>query len=128
MLAGAKRIGKGDVLHHPIISDADLNSLYTSMHLAMTTPQGIFKRVKFDIRIFFNRRGNENIYYMTKYTFQVDTDENTGRRIVKKVVDDQTKNRRFDKESASGIMPDIQGLYNFVLMFYSFFSKDISVT
>ena len=51
---------------------------------------------------------------MTKYTFQVDTDENTGRKVVKKVVDDQTKNRRFDKESSSGIMPDIQGLYNFI--------------
>lgn len=94
----------------------------------MTIPQGIFKRVQFDIRIFLIDGEMKTYITWPSIRFQVDTDENTGRKVVKKVVDDQTKNRRFDKESASGIMPDIQGLYNFVLMFYSFFSKDISVT
>ena len=106
-------MGKGDVLHHPIImiiSDADLKSLYTSIHLAITTPQGLFNKVQFDIRMFFCRRGNENMHSMTKDMFQVDTDENTGRKVVKKVVDKLTKNHRFDKETSSGIMPEIQSL------------------
>ena len=50
------------------------------------------------------------MHSMTKDMFQVDTDENTGR----KVVDDLMKNHRFDKETSSGIMPEIQGLYNFL--------------
>ena len=80
------------------------------MHLAITTPKGLFNKVQFDIRMFFCRPGNENMHSMTKDMFQVDTDENTGR----KVVDDLMKNHRFDKETSSGIMPEIQGLYNFL--------------
>ena len=68
------------------------------------------------------------MHSMTKDIFQVDTDENTDRKVVKKVVDELTKNHRFDKESSSGIMPEIQGLYNFFSMFCSFINKDISVT
>ena len=86
------------MLHHPIImimSDADLKSLYTSMHLAITIPQGLFNKVQFDIRMFFCRRWNENMHSMTKDMFQVDTDEKTGRNVMKKVVDDLTKNHRF---------------------------------
>lgn len=52
VLAEAKRIGKGDVVHHSIISDTDLKSLYTSMHLSINTPQGLFSKVQFDIRMF----------------------------------------------------------------------------
>ena len=83
------------------------------MHLAITTPQGLFNKVHFDIRMFFCRRGNENMHSMTKDMFQVNTDENTGRKVVKKVVDELTKNHRFDKETSSGIKPEIQGLYIF---------------
>lgn len=49
VLAEDKRMGKGDVVHHPIISDIDLKSLYTSMHLSINTPQGLFNKVQFVI-------------------------------------------------------------------------------
>lgn len=83
VLAEAKRMGKGDVVHHPIISD-----LYTSMHLSINTPHGLFIKVQFDIRMFFCRQGNENMHNMTKNMFRVETDEDTGRKVVKKVVDE----------------------------------------
>lgn len=91
VLAEAKRMGKVDVVHHPIISDTDLKSLYTSMHLSINTPQGLFNKVQFDIRMFFCRRGNENMHNMTKNMFRVETDEDTGQKVVKKVVDELTK-------------------------------------
>ena len=97
------------------------------MHLAITTPWGLFNKVYFDIIMFFCRPGNENIHSMTKDMFQMDTDENTSRKVMKKV-DELTKNHHFNKESSSGIMPEIQGLYNFFSMFCSFINKGISVT
>lgn len=109
VLAETKRVGKGDVEHYPIISESDIQKLYTSMHLSINTPQGLLNKVQFDVRMFFCRRGNENMHGMTKNTFQVFTNENTGRKYIKKVVDELTKNDRFDKESSSGIMPEVQG-------------------
>ena len=80
VLAKAKRMGKGDLLHHPIISDADQKSLYTFMHLRDFS-------IKCSLTLeCSSRRGNENIHSMTKYMFQVDTNENTGRKVVKKVI------------------------------------------
>jgi hypothetical protein len=108
VLAETKRVGKGDVEHYPIISESDIQKLYTSMHLSITTPQGLFNKVQFDVRMFFCRRGNENMHGMTKNTFQIFVDEKTGRKYVKKVVDELTKNHKFDKESSSGIMPEVQ--------------------
>ena len=49
------------------------------------------------------------MHSMTKDMFQVDTDENTCRKAMKKV-DELAKNHHFNKESSSGIMPEIQGL------------------
>lgn len=54
------------VQHYPIISEPDIQKLYTSMHLSIHTPQGLFNKVQFDVRIFFCRRGNENMHGMTK--------------------------------------------------------------
>jgi hypothetical protein len=71
VLAETKRVGKGDVGHYPIISESDtcIQKLYTSMHLSINTPQGLFNKVQFDIRMFFCRRGNENMHEMNKNTF-----------------------------------------------------------
>lgn len=109
VLAETKRVGKGDVQHYPIISEPDIQKLYTSMHLSINTPQGLFNKVQFDVRMFFCRRGNENMHGMTKNTFKVFTDDKTGRKYVKKVVDELTKNHKIDKESSSGIMPEVPG-------------------
>ena len=108
-MAELKRLGKGDVTHFPIISDSDLQKLYSSIHMSTLTPQGLLNKVHFDVRLFFCRRGNENMYAMTKDTFHVVTDENTGRKYVEKIVDEMTKNHRFDKEASSGVMPETPG-------------------
>lgn len=61
---------------------------------------------------------------MTKIMFRVETDEDTGRKVVKKVVDELTKNHRLDKETSSGIMPEIKGsIYCPVLSFGMYLSK-----
>lgn len=110
VLAEAKRLGMVEV-HHPIISDTDLSLLYTSNNLSIATPRGLFNKVQFDIRMFFCRRGIENMHTMTKNTFRVEIDENTGRKVVTKNLNDFTENCHVNKEASSGIMPEIQGLY-----------------
>lgn len=70
VLAETKRVGKGDVQNYPIISEPDIQKLYTSMHLSINTPQGLFNKVQFDVRMFLCRRGNENMHGMTKTHFK----------------------------------------------------------
>ncbi|KAK3088596.1 hypothetical protein FSP39_021124 [Pinctada imbricata] len=108
VLAETKRIGKGDVEHYPIITEADLQTLYTSTYLSITTSQGLLNKVQFDVRMFFCHRGNQNMHRMTTF-ISVFTDENSGRKFVEKVVDEATKNHRLDKEYSSGIMPELRG-------------------
>lgn len=61
---------------------------------------------------------------MTKNTFKVFTDDNTGRKYVKKVVDELTKNHKIDKESSSGIMPEVPGsIFCPVLSYEMYISK-----
>lgn len=45
------------------------------------------------------------MHTMTKNMFSVETDEDTGRQVMNKVVDELIKNHRLDKETSSGIMP-----------------------
>ena len=116
VLAELKRSGKGDVEHYPIITETDLKKLYSSTHLCITTPQGLLNKVQFDVRMFFCRRGNENMHKMTKDTFQVFDDQATGKKFIKKVVDEQTKNHKFDKEASSGIMPEQEGKFSHILV------------
>ncbi|XP_053398292.1 uncharacterized protein LOC128556690 [Mercenaria mercenaria] len=81
-----KRDGNIDVEHYPRISENDAHQLYRSnIHLDPSTPQGLFNKVQFDIRLYFCRRGNENMYTMTKDTFRVQIDQKTGEKYVKKV-------------------------------------------
>lgn len=123
VLAEAKRLGMVEV-HHPIISDTDLSLLYTSNNLSIATPRGLFNKVQFDIRMFFCRRGIENMHTMTKNTFRVEIDENTGRKVVTKNLNDFTENCHVNKEASSGIMPEIQGSkYCPVLSFEMYLSK-----
>ncbi|KAK3086405.1 hypothetical protein FSP39_017969 [Pinctada imbricata] len=109
VLAELKRVGKGSVTHHAAISEADLQKLYNSLHMSTDTPQGLYNKVQFDIRLYFCRRGNENMCTMSKETFRVRTDENSGKKYVEKAVDELTKNHRFDKEASSGVMPAMEG-------------------
>ncbi|XP_071135474.1 uncharacterized protein KIAA1958-like [Mytilus edulis] len=110
VLAESKRFGLGDVEHFPVINEVDRETLYTSMYLSSTTPTGLANKVQFDIRLFFCRRGIENMHSMTKCTFTIKTDIKTGLKYVTKAKDELTKNHReSDKELVSGVMPESPG-------------------
>ena len=70
-LCELKRLGKDEVEHYPIISEADRTKLYGSMYMSNDTPVGLQNKVQFDIRLDFCRRSNENMREMTKDTFSV---------------------------------------------------------
>ncbi|KAH3751744.1 hypothetical protein DPMN_186313 [Dreissena polymorpha] len=64
-----------------------------------------------DVRLFFCRRGVENMHSMTKNTFAISKDAKTGLRYVFKATDEMTKNHReTDREEVSGFMTESPGL------------------
>ena len=65
-VAELKRMGLGDIEHYPSIEETDRRKMYTSMYLNPKTPVGLQNKVQFDIRLYFCRRGMENIAGMTK--------------------------------------------------------------
>jgi hypothetical protein len=75
-MAELKREGKGSVDHHPVISDSDLERIYG--YFNTDTPTGLFYKVQMDIRLYFFRRGSDNMHEMTVDTFCVETDSDTG--------------------------------------------------
>ena len=102
-----KDLGRGQVDHYPPLEKSDLQLLYNSSHLSVCTPTGLFNKVHFDIRYYFCRRGGENISTMTKDTFEVRIDADTGVKYVVKSQDELTKNHREnDREQFSGYMPE----------------------
>ncbi|KAK3088834.1 hypothetical protein FSP39_024307 [Pinctada imbricata] len=110
VLAELKREGKGFIQHHEIISDKDMQILYNSVHLTPNTPTGLLQKVQFDVRLYFFRRGSENMHSMMKDTFMVKTDPNTRLKYVCKDIDELSKNHReSDKERTGGYMPQILG-------------------
>lgn len=104
-----KANGKGVVNHHAVICQSDRQNLYTSIHMNPYTPHGLANKVQFDIRLYFCRRGCENMDKITKNTIVIQTDNDTGMKYVTKNVDELTKNHRDDKESFSGYMPEERG-------------------
>lgn len=100
-----KAEGRGDVEHKPHMSDSDRQKLYSSIYLSPSTPSGLQNKVQFDVRYYFGRRGSENMASMTKSSFKQHVDPNTGRTYIS-LVDELTKNRRTDREAASGVMAE----------------------
>ncbi|XP_070177433.1 uncharacterized protein [Littorina saxatilis] len=104
-----KQMGKGEITHYPEINGDDLQKMYNHMLFSSDTPHGLANKVQMDIRLYFCRRGEENMTKMSKKTFKIMEDE-FGRKFVTKVEDELMKNRRQnDKEIFSGIMPEIPG-------------------
>jgi hypothetical protein len=104
-----KNIGKGEVSHHPEIAEADLQQLYSNFS-STSDPLELQEKVQFDIRFYFFRRGAENMHGMTKSTFVIKTDVNTGRRFVCKAIDELNKNHNeLDRESYTAMMPELPG-------------------
>ena len=102
-----KQFGKGQISHHPEIAEVDLTKLYSNSE-CLKDPVVLQEKVQFDIRFYFFRRGAENIHQMTKSTFVIKTDVNTGRRYVCKAIDELNKNHNeFDRESYTAVMPEL---------------------
>jgi hypothetical protein len=76
VLAELKREGQGSVDHHPVISDSYLGRIHGYCNTDTST--GLFYKVQMDIRLYFFRRGSENMHEMTVDTFCVETDSDTG--------------------------------------------------
>lgn len=55
--------------------------------------QSLLNKVHWDIRHYFTRRGGENLHLMTKDTFKVFTDPDTNMKYLKRITDEETKNR-----------------------------------
>ncbi|XP_060080750.1 zinc finger protein 718-like [Ylistrum balloti] len=105
-----KRMGKGETEHYPVITKADRHTIYSSQHLNVNTPVGLYNKVQFDIRLYFSRRSTENMHKMTKSTFEIVTDFETGLRYVRKA-DEMFKNlHSHDKDVLScNYMPESPG-------------------
>lgn len=107
-----KRMGLAVVDHHPVINEADRSKLYTPMFMNQETPLGLANQVQFDIRLYFFRRGMENMEKMRKTDFRAHTDPKTLHKYVMKTTDELTKkHRENDKENFSGVMPESPGIY-----------------
>lgn len=94
-----KKIGKGDVKHHEIITDNDLQKLYDSAVFDQNSPSGLQDKVWFELMLFICRRGRENLRDLKKDHFVIETDEN-GRQYVTQAVDELTKKSREDSSSS----------------------------
>lgn len=104
-----KNIGKGEISHYPEIEEIDLGKLYSNFE-KLQDPIILQEKVQFDLRFYFFRRGSENIHDMTKSTFEVKTDANTGEKYVCQAKDELNKNHNeFDRESYSARMPEMPG-------------------
>ncbi|XP_021338996.1 uncharacterized protein LOC110440331 [Mizuhopecten yessoensis] len=104
-----KSSGKGVINHHNVICPSDREKMYTSIHMSAVTPAGLANKVQFDIRLYFCRRGCENMEKMTKSTLKVKTDPKTNLKFVTKDVNKLTKIHRDDKELYTGHMPEEPG-------------------
>ena len=102
-----KAEGKGAIKHHPEIVDGDLNKAYTMMKgYNEANPTELQEKVQFDIRLYFFRRGSENMHAMTKTTFAVKTTPK-GDRYVCQVEDELNKNHQQNcTESYTAFMPE----------------------
>ena len=92
---------KAKVEHKPPIAQEDLKKLYASPAFNVCTPAGLQNKVFFEVRLYFCRRGQENLRELRKDTsgFGVDS---TGARYVFQKRDELTKNRRENSEPEEG--------------------------
>ena len=97
-------MGKGDTERYPAVTSDDLVKLYSSVLWNQTTPVGLANKVQFNIRLFFCRRGAENMHGMSKSTFKVT--QINGRDAVVLSISEASKNHRDVKDAAyGGVMP-----------------------
>lgn len=83
-------LGTGSTDHYLRI--VDLVIIYNSALLNNSTPTGLLNKFQFDVRFSFERRGCKNIHTMTKSTYEVITDGDTGKRYFAQRIDESNKN------------------------------------
>ena len=88
-----KREGPDAIKHHPHITDEDFEKLRSSNILVTSNPQGLQRKVWFDIMIGFGPRDLEDQRSFTNRTFTVKTDDR-GIKFVEMVASEITKNHR----------------------------------
>ena len=69
-------------------------------------PVALQRKVQFDLRFYFCRRGMENIDSMKKDAFEMRYNNDTEEWFVIKIQDELTKNHRQMEHLISGIMPE----------------------
>lgn len=85
-----------------------MDKMINNPHLQPTTPQGLGNKVQLDIRLYFLRRGIQNMHSMTKETFKVCVDDESGKKYVKKAADELDKNHVSSSDDiVTGFMPAI---------------------
>ena len=83
--------------HSPSLDD--LQKLYGSVAMDISTPCGLQNKVWFDVMFFLCRRGRENLRTMNKSTFAIRKDAK-GREYVYQVTDELDKNYREGTDSS----------------------------
>ena len=84
--------------------------MYNSRYLDPDfSAESLQRKVQFDIRLYFARRGSENMEKMKKTTFKVEFNSKTETWYIIKAVDELTKNHKDIDEKISGIMPENKG-------------------
>ena len=93
----AKKIGKGVVKSTQVISEDDLqlvSQYFLQDHVTRPNPKVLQQCVLFYIMYFFCRRGQENLYEMTKKHFDLGV-EPDGTRFIYQAIDEKDKNHNF---------------------------------
>ena len=89
-----------------------MKKLYSKFNLVCSVRDPVVpqEKVQFNIRYYFFRRGAKNMKDLTKTTFIIKTDVNTGKRFVCKAVDELNKNHNeLDRKSYTAMMPEMVG-------------------
>ncbi|KAJ8356665.1 hypothetical protein SKAU_G00194590 [Synaphobranchus kaupii] len=90
-----RRQGRDTTEHHPSISASDFNTIKSS--LDPTKPEGLIRKVWFDVQLHFGRRGKEGNRQLTPASFSVFRDEN-GLKYASMTFNEETKNHKDPQE------------------------------